>query len=186
MEGKIIHDFEEKVKEQVQSLKDRNVPVLIYHFGNFKEDFIYRFSEIIEEKILANDFSYTVAKKVFSSVTEAINNIIKHGHSYESSVGGIVLYVENNAIKVIISNITEIERTEQIRSSIDDLNNVERRALEQRFYDLMKRSIISNTTNLGIGLLSIRMNSSSKINYKFTPLSEDLMIFSLEFEVVNN
>lgn len=185
MEKKIIHDFEHWFKEQLHALKSENKVVIIHYFGHFKEDFIYRLSETIEAEVLAHNFSYTVAKKVFSSITEAINNIIKHGHSSESSVGGIILSIENNTVKALISNITEANRSQQISSSLNELNSSSKTNLDSRFYDLMKRAIISNTSNLGIGLLSIRINSSSNINYDFIPLNDDLVIFKLQFEFEN-
>lgn len=181
MEKKIIHQFEKWLEDQKLSLQAEKTPVLVHYFGSFKEDLIYRLSETIEEKLLANNISYTIIKKVFSSVTEAINNIITHGHSSEISVGGLLVYIKNDTVKVLIVNITETVKKQQISSSINDLNSLTPKELNNRFTELMKRSIISNTPNLGIGLLSIRINSSTPITFDFHPLNEELMLFALQF-----
>ncbi len=169
--------------DEVLRLKTNDKSLVLHYFGSFKEDLIYRLSETIEEKLLAADFSYTLVKKVFSSVTEAINNIIKHGEKAESSVGALIVYTQENKIKVIISNIVTRSKSSAIKLAIDELNTLSRKDMNFRFYDLMKRSIVSNTSSLGIGILSIRLNSSSSLKFDFHELNSDFSIFSLRFEV---
>src|SRR5690606_360521 len=107
METHVINQFEQKFNAKIERLTSDKKQLILRHFGSFKEDLIYRISETIEHDLLKLGFSYTVVKKVFSSVTEAINNIVKHGVKAELSVGIVIVYVENKKAKVIVSNIVE-------------------------------------------------------------------------------
>lgn len=179
----LIEEFKRWHDEEVLRLQEKGKLMVLHYFGSFKEDLIYRLSETIEEKLLASDFSYTVVKKVFSSVTEAINNIIKHGEKAESSTGALSIYTKENIVKIAISNIVTHEKSKTIKLTIDELNTLSRKDMNMRFYDLMKRSIVSNTSSLGIGILSIRLNSSSSLRFNFHKLNDKHTIFSLQFEM---
>lgn len=185
METHVINQFEQKFNAKIERLTSDKKQLILRHFGSFKEDLIYRISETIEHDLLKLGFSYTVVKKVFSSVTEAINNIVKHGVKAELSVGIVIVYVENKKAKVIVSNIVESKLIPSISSTITEINQLTQRETEERFYELMKRSIVSNTSSLGIGFLSIRMNSTASLYLSFDELNEQLSVFSLEFETQN-
>ena len=183
MDTVLTEEFNRWHDSEVQRLKEEGESLALHYFGGFKEDLIYLLSETIEEKLLALDFSYTVVKKVFSSVTEAINNIIKHGQKAESSIGALIVYAKKDVVKVEISNIVTHSKASAIKLSIDELNTLSRKDMNFRFYDLMRRSIVSNTSSLGIGILSIRLNSSSSLKFDFHKLNDNHSIFSLQFEV---
>ncbi|MBN9293115.1 MAG: hypothetical protein J0G96_03950 [Flavobacteriia bacterium] len=157
--------------------------VLIRHFGYFQEDFVYRLTEIIEKRLLELKFSYSVARKVFASVSEAISNINKHGKSTALDVGGLIVCVKEDKITVSVSNIIPVSGRISLSSKIDELNELNKEELSSRFHELMKRSIVSNTTGFGIGFVSIRLNCDTPLKYSFKPLEAGHLIFSMEFEV---
>lgn len=182
----VADNFKQWFEEQSKKENSSELSVILNYFGAYSEDLIYRISETIEEELIKKQFSYTFVKKIFASVTEAINNIIKHGRKAEASLGGLTVYTEGHVIKVQISNIISSSKSASISASIDELNKLKKAEMDARFFDLMKRSIVSNTSSLGIGFLSIRMNSSSDLKYTFTPITDTHSVFSLQFEVEAN
>lgn len=167
-----------------QSQKLANEEMIINYQGRFEEDFIHGLVDIIEFKVLSLKCSYDKAQRVFASISESLTNINTYAESEITRNGSIFLWFKNKKFYVTVSNIIENKSKDRLIDRLVDINELERETLEDRYLELKKRSIVSNSGGLGIGLIFIRKCSSGRLNYQFEKLNEQESIFTLSYEVL--
>jgi len=168
----------------VNTVKQDDRDILFQHFGYFQEDFVYSLTAAIENKLIELGFSKATAKQAFITISEALINIDKHGKSSAFDLGGMIVSVKNNNILVSVSNIAPQSQREYIVSRLSELNDLDEKEVNERYQELLKRSIVSNANGIGLGFVSIRRNSNyGLIHYYFKPIDDESMIFATSFRV---
>lgn len=168
---------------QEESSRYEHKQIVINYQGQFHEDFIHGLTDVIEKKLLELKFSYAVAQKAFASISEAVFNIEKYARSQEMQDGSLILYIENKKIHIQVSNIVENIKKDTLIDRLVNTNDLDVDELEERYTELKKRTIISNSAGFGIGLIFIRLCSSIPLNYSFQAINSEYSIFTLAYEI---
>lgn len=184
METAVLKTFENWHQQVSKNLE--NEGFIINYYGYFDEMFVHGLIDVIEERLIALKFPYSVAQRVFASVSEAILNINSYAISDVTRLGSLFVYIQENKIKVKISNIVKNQNRDRLIDRLVNTNELEREALEERYLDLKRRSIVSNSSGFGIGLIFIRMCSSVPISFHFEEHNEEFSIFSLKYEITEH
>lgn len=175
--------YELWTKEQCEDANHIGNKILFCHFGEFSEDFIFRISDFFEQEVIKLKHDYKLARRLISSLNEVILNINKYSHTTKTKTGHLQVSFDGDKFLVEASNVINKKDEMILQSRIDDINTLSKSELWARYYELKKRSLINNSDGLGIGMLTIRINSSSIISCKSYKLSENTLIMYLNYQV---
>lgn len=179
-------NFNFDMLEYYEMVRKHNINII--YSGPIWGDGVEGIGTTIRKRLEFDELPLTAAKSVFTVFVEQMNNMLmysaeKHidnGKEPEVSSGVFVLGTQDRVYYLKTGNVMRNESVQQLKSSIDYLNTLDRDGLK-KYYKEQIRSENNNSDSLGagIGLTEIAKRASSKIMYDFTPYSEGLSFFSM-------
>lgn len=181
-----VETIHQDILEQFRN--DEQLTVLMSHCGFFSQDLINSLAESTEELLIAANEKKNLIKRVFSIFIEGLQNISKHGRLDEDDIQkGILIFVKaKTAYKIVLANIIDAPLEERLINRLNELNGLSETAILELYKEVLERSIVNNSGGAGLGLVTIKMKAKSKLHYNFYPISEDKMLFTLDFHISKN
>jgi hypothetical protein len=162
--------------------------ILMAHFGIISQDFINSLSEGVEELLISCNEKRALIKRIFSIFIEGLQNIKLHGELFEDGLRrGILIFAQNESrYKICLGNVIKNERIEAMTLRLNELNSRNDAETKALYMDVLSNGILSNKGGAGLGFITMKLKSKSKMNDRFYPLTESLSLFFVEMEVLRS
>lgn len=170
----------DEIKKTHKVFKNDKISLL---FSNvFDQDKLKGLLQIIEEKLEGKLLS---RKRVFNILVEMLQNIIYHTTSSNDFVKekfGVFLVSETSKLyKLKAGNYIHNKDVKGFKAKLDKVNHYTPEELENAYVSELTNFTKTNTSNLGI--LDIKMKSSSYLNYEFQEINEEYTFFLIEVNI---
>lgn len=127
------------------------------------------FSVFIEQ--MTNMLMYSAEKEIFSNAKN---------EELEISKGVFMLGEQNKTYFIQSGNMVQKENAELLKNKIDYLNTLDKAALRKYYKEQLKNENANpESRGAGLGLIEIARRATSKIEYTFTPLENDMLFFTI-------
>lgn len=159
-----------------------NLHVLIAHIGHFSQDLVNGFSENSEEILLSAGEKKSTIKKVFSILVEGLQNIRFHGEKdpEEKNFGVFILARNDKQLKILFGSLVNHENSDNLAKRLENLNAIEDEDVKEHYMQVLNNGIISVEGNAGLGFITMRLKSGTRLAYNFYPVAEELNLFTVE------
>lgn len=174
-------------------MKDLSIDII--YSGPFWDDGIKGIAEMVRTHLSNDEIPGNAAKCVFSVFIEQVTNVLMYSASKESyvardkapvivSTGTLVLGQRKNKFFIQTGNAIKRENMELIKRRIDKLNTMDKVEL-RKFHREQLHADNDNpeSKGAGLGLIEIARRATAPIGYKFDPISEDSVYFTLFVEI---
>jgi hypothetical protein len=159
-----------------------NLSVLLSHIGHFSQDLVNSFSENSEELLISAGEKKSTIKKVFSILVEGLQNIRFHGEKDEEerNFGLFILARNEQQLKILFGSLVNHSNSDNLNRRLTNLNSIADEDVKEHYMQVLNNGIISVEGNAGLGFITMRLKSGSKLNFNFYPVSEKLNLFTVE------
>lgn len=176
----------EVFEKEKSHLKDElNMSLVLSHFGYFSQDLVNGFTEGIEEILISAGEKKQIQKRVFSILIEGLQNIRFHGEKDDQDkfYGLFILAKNQDKIVIYFGNLLNAENKDSLNERLKALNSLEEEDVKEHYMSVLSNGIISAKGNAGLGFITMRLKSKSKLNYQFYAVSEALNLFTVEIHL---
>lgn len=154
--------------------------VHLAHFGPINQDLINSFTVNMEEFMISAGDKKTLIKRVFSILIEGLQNILHHGTKLDGEQKALMVIAYNESGYFIVQgNLTTKTDHQRLISYLDKLNNMSDEEVKAFYLETLNNGLMSEKGGAGLGFITIRMKSKSKLDYRFQDVNEDLTLFSV-------
>ena len=182
-ENSTIHLVKNHFKEYLNSYKtEKNRSIVISHCGTFSQDLINSLVVRNEELMKCSGDKKAIVKRAFSILIEGLQNIRIHGRSDEQGNQLSFLIVAKAADRYCLNfaNLVDYSIIQSIESQIYKLNLMNIDEVKELYTSVLTESGFSEKGGAGLGFITMKMKSNTKLNYSILPLDDKLSLFSLE------
>ena len=182
-ENSTIHLVKNYFREYLTSYKtEKNRSIVISHCGTFSQDLINSLVVRNEELMKSTGDKKAIVKRAFSILIEGLQNIRIHGRSDEQGNQLSFLIVAKAADRYCLNfaNLVDYSIIESIESQIEKLNLMSAEEVKELYTSVLTESGFSEKGGAGLGFITMKMKSNTKLNYSILPLDDRLSLFSLE------
>ena len=182
-ENSTIHLVKNYFREYLTSYKtDKNRSIVISHCGTFSQDLINSLVVRNEELMKCSGDKKAIVKRAFSILIEGLQNIRIHGRSDEQGNQLSFLIVAKAADRYCLNfaNLVDYSIIQSIESQIYKLNLMNIDEVKELYTSVLTESGFSEKGGAGLGFITMKMKSNTKLNYSILPLDDSLSLFSLE------
>lgn len=158
--------------------------VHIAHFGNLNQDLINSLTTSVEEMMISAGDKKTLIKRVFSILIEGLQNILLHGEATEEGQPALLILASNdNQYRVVLGNIIQSADREKLVDYLTKLNGMEEEEVKSFYLEVLNNGLISTKGGAGLGFITMRMKSKSRLNYFFDTLNDGRLFFSISTDL---
>ncbi len=182
-ENSTIHLVKNYFREYLTSYKtEKNRSIVISHCGTFSQDLINSLVVRNEELMKCSGDKKAIVKRAFSILIEGLQNIRIHGRSDEQGNQLSFLIVAKAADRYCLNfaNLVDYSIIQSIESQIHKLNLMNIDEVKELYTSVLTESGFSEKGGAGLGFITMKMKSNTKLNYSILPLDDRLSLFSLE------
>ncbi len=182
-ENSTIHLVKNYFREYLTSYKtEKNRSIVISHCGTFSQDLINSLVVRNEELMKCSGDKKAIVKRAFSILIEGLQNIRIHGRSDEQGNQLSFLIVAKSADRYCLNfaNLVDYSIIQSIESQIYKLNLMNIDEVKELYTSVLTESGFSEKGGAGLGFITMKMKSNTKLNYSILPLDDRLSLFSLE------
>jgi hypothetical protein len=169
----------------IQDVKEaRFNSVQVAHFGPLNQDLVNSFTISTEDFMISAGDKKTLVKRVFSILIEGLQNILIHGKNWENEQQALLIVAYNETTyRIALGNLTEISETDKLKTYLDQLNAMDEEEVKSFYLETLNNGLISDKGGAGLGFITMRMKSKSRLDYQFMHVSDDLMLFTIATDV---
>ena len=182
-ENSTIHLVKNYFKEYLNSYKtEKNRSIVISHCGTFSQDLINSLVVRNEELMKSSGDKKAIVKRAFSILIEGLQNIRIHGRSDDqgNQLSFLIVAKEADCYCLNFGNLVDYSIIQSIESQIYKLNLMNIDEVKELYTSVLTESGFSEKGGAGLGFITMKMKSNTKLNYSILPLDDRLSLFSLE------
>lgn len=180
-----------KVRELFQGHQDEVLEpesegkVIAAHFGGFSQGFIYTLTEEFEKLLISNGDKRPVIRRLFSIMIEGLQNVRIHGQkdTFGRQVAFLLITRYDDRYNLRMANLIENSVKEKLEDYLSHINSCSMDDLKQTYLDILRRDFMSQSQGAGLGFVTTRIKSGSKIDYNIHPVSEGMSLFNFCIDV---
>lgn len=164
---------------------DSDGKVVAAHFGGFSQGFIYTLTEEFEKLLVSHGDKRHVIRKLFSIMIEGLQNVRIHGQKDElgRQVAFLLITVFEDHYNLRMANLIQNSVQEKLEDYLTHINGCSMDDLKQTYLDILRRDFMSQSHGAGLGFVTTRIKSGSKIDYAIHPVSKDMSLFNFCIDV---
>ncbi|MDT8402385.1 MAG: SiaB family protein kinase [Bacteroidales bacterium] len=162
----------------------------INYTGPFTYETIDRVLDELKDADWYNALSQVARKRIYAILVECMENIVKH--SVDARTGRdrfkSFIRVSEKEGNIVISagNPVYPERAEELAVMIEMLNELDQETLSSLCRDKINGKTVPGRNSAGLGFITMRLRSGTRIDYSFTRIDEGLSFFSMQIKVNKN
>ncbi len=184
-------EISQKVREIFQLHQDEvrdpeeNGKVIAAHFGGFSQGFIYTLTNEFEKLLVSHGDKRPVIRRLFSILIEGLQNVRIHGmkDEFDRQVAFLLITRYKDKYHLRMANLIEDEVKEKLEDYLAHINKCSMEDLKQTYLDILRRDFMSQSKGAGLGFVTTRLKSGSKINYSLHKVSESKSLFNFSIDV---
>lgn len=161
---------------------------LVYE-GEFNHQITKMFTSMAERDMDKTHEEKALKRRVFHVMVECLQNMTKHSDEYseDSRIGNGMFIVgkKDEAYYVITANRVVNDKIDELKDSIDKLNNMSKDELTELYKKQIKEGKLSEKGGAGLGLIDIARKTGQKLDYQFLPLDSDYYFFLLKIKITS-
>jgi hypothetical protein len=129
-------------------------------------------------------------KKVYSILSECLDNIIKYSYKGTEEDETTLPYVSiaKQAGKIILKtgNLVENNKTDDLVKKLDSVNGLDEKNLRIKHDERMTAEVQEDSTPTGLGFIMIKLKSGNNIDYRVTKTDKELSFFEMQINIVQD
>ncbi len=162
---------------------------LVYE-GEFNHQITKMFTSMAERDMDKTNEQKAVKRRVFHVMVECLQNMTKHSDQFgsDSRIGSGMFIVgkKEEAYYVITANRVQNDKIDDLKSSIDSLNELNKEQLTDLYKKQIKEGKLSEKGGAGLGLIDIARKTGQKLDYQFLPLDREFYFFLLKIKITGS
>jgi hypothetical protein len=145
---------------------------------------------LAESRLDEEDADNSLKKRVFSIMSETLENVSKYspGKEVEGKLGMpiVLLKLEENRFMLTTGNLINIGDAGVLKQKLEEVNSLDKTRLRDFFYRSLSRQTIDTDSTENMGLLAIARKSGSKLKYRFEEVDDRYLYYVLTVGVDEN
>jgi hypothetical protein len=165
-----------------------NQSLILSHYGEFRLHFINGLTAQFDKFLKDHNFAIPLQRKMFSILNEGMQNMLIHGKLDKEGkkIGCIYIAKNKEGFKVDFGNLINEEEQPKLVNYIDKLNQMTKDEMNELYHYTLKNGYLTNDSGSGIGLLLMRIKSNHTIDYSFTELGHQALLFNFTVQINKN
>lgn len=162
--------------------------IILTYEGIFDQEIIKSFLSMTEKKLINDGIEESIRKKLFNVLMEALQNISKHqkDRNKREATAVFILGISESNYFVVTGNNIENDKIPNLQAKLDLINSKDKEGLKELYKSARLNSVISDVGGAGLGFIDMARKSGSKLQYQFSPVSDDVSFFVLMVVISNN
>jgi len=156
---------------------------LFVYYGKLNLDIIISTINMIESKMLLENFDKSIISKTKMICIEILQNIVKHQENHEHIFPYFILGTNDQRLKILTGNVVTKNDRDVIIKKLNHLINLDQNLIEKNYKLALKMNEISSEGNAGLGLIDIVYRSNRNVSYKMDKLTKDLFTYNLNVSI---
>ncbi|MCK5823131.1 MAG: SiaB family protein kinase [Bacteroidales bacterium] len=164
--------------KQLHNILNKENVLLIFN-GLLNQDNLINLLSIIEEHMA---HALLLKKRVFNIMVEMLQNIVKHGDSFETDKGNSGIFFINkkgNSYFLNSGNYINNKKVDNLKLKIEHVNSLDDKKLNKFYNDRLFNFQIDSSKEAGLGLIELRLKSKNKIVYNFYKINDKFSFFTI-------
>lgn len=172
------------VFEMYEKMKSHRVN-LAYE-GEITHQITKAFTSLTESNMAKEEDYNSVQRKVFHVMVECLQNISKHAENWNSGDnsskegrGIFLVSKDKDEYNVTTGNIIRNDKVEDLRSMLDNINNLDKDGLKKLYKQQIREGRLSEKDGAGLGFIDIARKTGEKLTFSFLPIDQQMSFFIL-------
>jgi len=167
--------------------------VLLSFKGNITSDLTASVLHIIEQRLIAMQESPKLRKKVYNVMVECLQNLYHHieagpendqvSTAKRSAI--FMIGLNNKGYSITTGNYIDSKHVSSFTERLDRINALSSEELKQFYKEVLNNDERTEKGGGGLGMIDIARKTGKKLNFDFTPVSDELSFFSLNINIDN-
>ncbi len=152
--------------------------ILMMHKGSFSQDAVGPVLKMVEDNM--HNMKLKMQKKIYHFLVEILQNISKHSFVlYGDREGIFVMGLNNGRFEVGTGNYIASNKVDSLKGQLDLVNSMDKESLNNLYRKYLREGRVTETGSAGLGLIDLARETEDKIQYEFTPVTDEYSFFSL-------
>ena len=167
-----------------------NKKILLAYKGEFNQNIVNALLSNAKLQMLGLNMEVAKRKKLYNIMVECLENINRYASQGSFDVGEFtpqfplfLLGQSKSGYYITVGNLIKEEDKEDLKGRIDDVNNLSKKELKEKYRDVIMNSVIVENTGAGLGIIDIAIKSENPLEYVFNNVKDDISFFILEIKV---
>lgn len=159
--------------------------VLFSYYGFIDSSVLNHVLSIAKNKLIQNNESLVVINRVYNTINESIENIIKHNFFPDQNIlqyKSLLLIVNDNGFYEINTvNVINQKQKEKIDSQLQKMSKMSKEELKEAKTNILSNKQYSEVATAGLGLIDMLIRTDAS-DYGIAPYKENYL-FKINFKV---
>jgi len=175
--------FVEFILDFYKYMKDYELS-LVYE-GEITQPIIKAFLSLTETKMMQQEETGAVQRKVFHVMVECLQNVSKYSdssieHNYlYAGVGVFVVTRSATEYRITTGNAMESSKIEGLKETLDNINSLDKDTLNEMYKKQIKEGSLHEKGGAGLGFIDIKRKTGNELTYEFMKIDDDYTFFVL-------
>ena len=151
--------------------------------GPISQNLVAEIATTLEQKMSLEETSKSTVLRVFSTVVENAQNIMRYSDEKEDelSLGIIAVGYEDSHYFVLCGNKIEKRKVEILQSKLSELQNKDKKSLKKLYRERLRQGPPKESKGgAGLGFIEMAKKASKPIEFDFRKLNEEFAFFSMK------
>ncbi len=170
------------IQENFSYIKEENI--ILHYYGKVHHEIIKALLYTLESYFNQSKLPRFLQKKTYNVMVECIQNIEKHAisiyHENFHKKGSILILNLEGNIHILSSNFINEEQKNILLKKQLEIKGKTKEKLRKIYKEQLISGTLSEKGGAGLGFIDIARKTNNNINFLFYPISEQLIIFTLQ------
>ncbi len=150
--------------------------------GPISQNLVAEIGSTLEQKMSLEDTSKSTVLRVFSTVVENAQNIMRYSDEKEEtlSLGIIAVGYEGNHYFVLCGNMVENDKVEGLRKKLVKLQKMDKNQLKEYYREQRRKPPPEESKGAGLGFIDMAKKASRTIEFDFKKINDKFSFFSMK------
>ncbi|MDM8522905.1 SiaB family protein kinase [Desulfococcaceae bacterium HSG8] len=153
--------------------------------GPISQNLVAEIGTTLEQKMTLEETSKATVLRVFSTVVENAQNIIRYSDEKEEelSLGIIAVGHKNSHYFVLCGNMVENTKITRLTDKLTKLQDMNRDELKKEYRKRRREPPPPDSIGAGLGFIDMAKKASEPIEFDFKKINEDFSFFSMKIVI---
>ena len=165
--------------------------VMLSFKGRVTSDLLMSVLQIMETKLVAEDESPKIRKKIYNVLVECLQNLYHHidkdkvvtSDEIDEQSAIFMIAKDGTQYSIMTGNYMPAGEVEKLEGKLKLINGMDKDELKQYYKTVLADGERSDKGTAGLGMIDIARKSGQKLGYHFLPIDEKSTFFSLNVKI---